>query len=85
MAMRAMMVEQLGLAMMPPFLSVHFMPAMASGFTSGITCAMRSESLTMKDGTLRDTHGGRACVSSPRRKGEEHTPLTSGIPSVMRK
>lgn len=34
-AMRAMMVEQLGFAMMPP--CPYLMPFMASGFTSGMT------------------------------------------------
>lgn len=33
--MRAMMVEQLGLAMMPP--CPYLMPFIASGFTSGMT------------------------------------------------
>mmetsp|Transcript_34365 Transcript_34365/g.86422 ORF Transcript_34365/g.86422 Transcript_34365/m.86422 type:complete len:266 (-) Transcript_34365:317-1114(-) len=36
-AMSAMMVEQLGLAMIPPFFLPSLKSAMASGFTSGIT------------------------------------------------
>ena len=48
-AMRAMMVEQLGLAMMPPLPA--FMPFMASGLTSGMTrgypsCILNAELLS---------------------------------------